>query len=85
MKTFRFSCLILSLFVFAGYASPIEADAIKTAGLKIYTEAYPPMNFVEKGKLSGLATEVVRELIKRSAIRADIQLVSWEQGYKAVM
>jgi len=85
MKTFRISCLILSLFVFAGYASPIEADAIKPAGLKIYTEAYPPMNFVEKGKLSGLATEVVRELIKRSAIRADIQLVSWEQGYKAVM
>jgi polar amino acid transport system substrate-binding protein len=85
MNKIRLLSLLLSSFLFVGYAWTTEADAFKTVDLKIYTESYPPMNFAEKGKLSGLATEVVRELIKRSAIRADIQLVSWEQGYKAVM
>jgi polar amino acid transport system substrate-binding protein len=85
MKKFWFSCLIPSFVLFVVCASTIQADAIKPAGLKIYTEAYPPMNFAEKGKLSGLATEVVRELMKRTHTRANIQLVTWEEGYKAVM
>jgi polar amino acid transport system substrate-binding protein len=85
MKKFWFSCLMLSFCLFTVYATATEADAVTPVALKIYTEAYPPMNFAEKGKLSGLATEVVRELMKRRHIRADIQLVSWEEGYKAVM
>jgi len=85
MKKFWFLCLILSFFLFVGFASTIEADAIKPVGLKIYTEAYPPMNFAEKGKVTGLATEVVQELMKRTRTGADIQLVTWEEGYKAVM
>jgi polar amino acid transport system substrate-binding protein len=85
MNKIRLLSLLLSSFFFVGYAWATEADAIRTVGLKIYTEAYPPMNFAEKGKLSGLATEVVRELMKRARTRADIQLVTWEQGYKAVM
>jgi polar amino acid transport system substrate-binding protein len=76
---------MLSLFLFVGCASTIEADAIKPVGLKIYTEAYPPLNFAEKGKVTGLATEVVQELMKRTRTGADIQLVTWEEGYKAVM
>jgi polar amino acid transport system substrate-binding protein len=85
MKKFWFLCLILSLFLFAGGASTIEAAAIKPVGLKIYTEEYPPLNFAEKGKVTGLATEVVHELMKRTGTGADIQLVPWEEGYKAVM
>jgi len=85
MKNFRFLCVILHLLLFAVCASTIEADAIKPAGLKIYTESYPPMNFAEKGKVTGLATEVVQELVKRTRTGADIQLVTWEEGYKAVM
>jgi polar amino acid transport system substrate-binding protein len=85
MKKSWFFCLILSLFFFAGSASAIKSDAIKPVGLKMYTEAYPPLNFAEKGKVTGLATEVVQELIKRTSTGADIQLVTWEEGYKAVM
>ncbi|HSB31613.1 MAG TPA: transporter substrate-binding domain-containing protein [Candidatus Sulfobium mesophilum] len=85
MKKFWFLCLILSLFFFAGCASTIKAKAAKPGDLKIYTEAYPPLNFAEKGKISGLATEVVRDLMKRTRTGADIQLVMWEEGYKAVM
>jgi len=82
---FSFFCLILSVSLFAWCASTIKSDAAKPGGLKIYTEAYPPLNFAEKGKVTGLATEVVQELIKRTSTGADIQLVTWEEGYKAVM
>ncbi len=84
MKKFRFLCLTLSVFLYAGYASAIDADVVKPSGLKIYTEAYPPLNFAEEGKVTGLAVEVVQELMKRARTVADIQLVPWEEGYKAV-
>jgi polar amino acid transport system substrate-binding protein len=85
MKKICFLCLILNFFLIVVCASTNEAGAIKPVSLKIYTEAYPPMNFAEKGKVTGLATEVVRELMKRTHTRADIQLVTWEEGYKAAM
>jgi polar amino acid transport system substrate-binding protein len=63
----------------------VQSGAVKPASLNIYTEAYPPLNFAENGKVTGQATEVVRELMKRTGTGADIQLVTWEEGYKAVM
>jgi len=85
MRKFWFLCLTLSLFLFAGFASAIQTDDAKPAVLKIYTEEYPPLNFTEKGKLTGLATEAVQELIKRTRTGADIQPATWEEGYKTVM
>ena len=77
--------LISTLILLAGCASTIQAGATKPASLSIYTEALPPLNFAEKGEITGQATEVVRELMKRTGTAADIQLVTWEEGYKAVM
>ena len=85
MKRITLCCLILSLIFLAGCASTIQTGAIKPASLKIYTEHYPPLNYIENGQLTGQATEVVRELIKRTGTDTDIQLVTWEEGYKAVM
>jgi polar amino acid transport system substrate-binding protein len=85
MKKIALCCLILSLIFLAGCASTIQTGAIKPAILKIYTEHYPPLNYAENGKITGQATEVVQELIKRTGTDADIQLVKWEEGYKAVM
>ncbi len=78
-------CLLWSLFLLAGCASAMQSAATKPAGLTIYTESYPPLNFTENGKVTGLATEVVRELMKRTNTVADIELIAWEKGYKAVM
>ena len=85
MRKFSFLCLLWSLFLFAGCASTIQTNAVKPASLDIYTEALPPLNFIENGEVTGQATEVVRELMKRTGTSADIQLVTWEEGYKAVM
>ena len=53
--------------------------------LQILTETYAPLSFMENGKITGQATDVVRELLKRTGTDADIQLVTWEEGYKAVL
>jgi polar amino acid transport system substrate-binding protein len=53
--------------------------------LTILTEEYAPANFTKDGKLTGQATEVVEELLKRSGTDATINVVPWEEGYKAVL
>jgi polar amino acid transport system substrate-binding protein len=85
MKKMSLFCLMLSLVLFAGCASTLQTGARKSTGLTIYTEAYPPLNYIENGRITGQATEVVRELMKRTGTDADIELVSWEKGYQAVM
>jgi polar amino acid transport system substrate-binding protein len=85
MKKIALCCLILSLIFLAGCVSTIQTGAIKPASLKIYTESYPPLNYAENGKVTGQATEVVQELIKRTGTDTDIQLATWDEGYKAVM
>jgi hypothetical protein len=52
----------------------MKANAAKPGDLKIYTEAYPPLNFAEKGKITGLATEVVQDLMKRTRTGAIFNL-----------
>ena len=85
MKKITLCCLILSLIFLAGCVSTIQTGAIKPASLKIYTESYPPLNYAENGKVTGQATEVVQELIKRTGTDTDIQLATWDEGYKAIM
>ena len=85
MKNFWLFCLILIVSFFTGCASAIKSDAINPVGLKVYTEAFPPLNFAEEGKATGLATEVVQELMNRTRTGADIQVIAWDEGYKAVM
>ena len=53
--------------------------------LTILTEEYAPLNFTKDGSLTGQATEVVVELLKRSGTDATINIVPWEEGYKAVL
>jgi len=53
--------------------------------LMILTEEYAPLNFTKEGNLTGQATEVVEELLKRSGTDTTINVVPWEVGYKAVL
>lgn len=85
MSKIRFLGLILSLLLVTGCASTMQTGANIPVDLKIYTEVYPPLNYAEYGKVAGQATEVVRELMKRTGTEADIQMTTWEEGYKAVM
>jgi polar amino acid transport system substrate-binding protein len=75
--------LALLVLVF-GFAAAAQAAAAQPAGLQVLTEQSPPLNFVQDGEVTGLATAVVRELIKRTGTASSIRLVPWQEGYQAL-
>jgi len=85
MRKFEFFCLVWSLFVPVGYAATSQKNLNGTVDLKVLTAENPPLNFMKDGEITGQATEVVRELIKRTDTGKDIRLVTWREGYKAVL
>lgn len=50
--------------------------------LQLYTEENPPLNFSRDGQADGLASMVVRELLRRTGDSARIEVVPWARGYK---
>ena len=79
------SCaLILSLLF--GFAVGAHAAVAETAELKVLAAAdNPPLNFVKDGEMTGLATEVVRELAKRTGTGEQIRPVLWQEGYQVLL
>jgi polar amino acid transport system substrate-binding protein len=75
--------MILSLLF--GFTAGAQAAATETAGLQVLTEESPPLNFIRDGEITGLATEVVRELVKRTGTGGTIRLVPWQEGYQVLL
>lgn len=57
------------------------AAAATAATLRIYTENSPPANYMEDGRLQGLAVEIVREILRRLNLPDTIEVVPWARGY----
>ena len=74
-----------AVLMLAGCAAGPEKSAGETARLTILTEEYAPLNFTKEGKVTGQATEVVQELLKRSGTAGTIQAVPWKEGYEAAL
>jgi len=73
------------MLLLAGHATDVPAaDADTGGGLRILTADNPPLNFSRDGEITGLATEVVRELIERTGTRGAIEMTSWPEGYRAL-
>ena len=84
MKTssFLLAATILLLSTFANGAPAV--GTLTFDGPRILTAENPPLNFSKNGEITGLATEVVRELVKRTGTGDDIELVGWPEGYQAL-
>ncbi|SFH98544.1 amino acid ABC transporter substrate-binding protein, PAAT family [Pseudomonas guineae] len=54
------------------------------AELRLYTEEYRPLSYIENGTLTGMAVEVTELLIQRTGQAARIELVPWTRGYHQV-
>lgn len=70
----RCSALLLSLLALLSQAAPLQ----------LYTEEYPPVSFSANGRAEGMASELVRELLRRLGEPGEISVVPWARGYHIV-
>jgi polar amino acid transport system substrate-binding protein len=49
--------------------------------LTIYTEEFPPFNFTEKGKITGVSAEVVRNVMAATGIQYEMKSLPWAKSY----
>jgi polar amino acid transport system substrate-binding protein len=62
-----------------------EASAESVDDFIIMTEAYPPLNFEQEGKLQGIAVDIMVLMLEKlgsTLTREDIQLLAWARGYE---
>ena len=68
---------LISIVFFGFVASNSYAEKII-----LYTEEFPPFNMTEKGKITGVSTEVVQAVMKNAGISYKIQSYPWARTYK---
>ncbi len=54
---------------------------VLAAELRLFTEEYRPLSYSEKGKLTGMAVEVVEQLVEQTGQATHIELLPWARGY----
>lgn len=57
------------------------AVAFADEPLKIVTEEFPPYNYTEQGKLTGLSTEVVEAVLHELKLQGNFQSLPWARAY----
>src|SRR5512143_3515420 len=82
-KTCSFLRMVI-LPLLLGFAAGAQTATAEPVSLRILTEENPPLNFSKDGQITGLATEVVRELAKRTGTKVNIRLVAWPKAYQAL-
>lgn len=73
----RFSRWIVLLLI-------VACATVQASELHLYTEDYRPFSFIEGGKLTGMAVEVVDLLVQRTGQDTRIEVVPWTRGYNKV-
>ncbi|HCY84877.1 MAG TPA: amino acid ABC transporter substrate-binding protein [Desulfobacteraceae bacterium] len=58
--------------------------SVSAQTFSIMTEEYPPFNYTEEGKLTGLSSEVMAELIKRMGHPDNIKVLPWARAYNFI-
>lgn len=64
----------------AALALPSAATAAEA--IRILTEEYPPYNFTENGRITGMGTEVVRAVLKEIGVDGQFQSMPWARAYE---
>jgi len=50
--------------------------------LTVYTEEFPPFNFTENKKITGLSTEIIQAVMKKAGLDYSIKSFPWARSYK---
>lgn len=60
----------------------LNAEAGK---LRIITEDAPPFNYKNRGQITGLSTDLVREITRRLGEQHSIEIMTWTKGYQLAL
>lgn len=52
------------------------------SSLNLLTEENPPLNFSRNGELVGTSVAVVREMVRRSEVKAEIRVLPWSEVFE---
>lgn len=68
--------------IFLFFLSVVVVGNTNAQTLTLYTEEFPPFNFTEKGKITGVATEIVRHVMAQTGIQYQIKSLAWKETYR---
>ena len=54
------------------------------ASIKAYAEALPPLNYEENGKMTGFATELLRQMASEAGHSVQAEVMPWMRAYRTV-
>ncbi len=91
--------MVLDRFVAVGFAAvagvaaavtsalPARAapDSVSAPRLAIATELLAPSSMVEHGRVVGIATDKVREAMRRTGVAYSIEMLPWKRAYHAAL
>jgi polar amino acid transport system substrate-binding protein len=65
-----------------GLAATLLLGSQSALALKLLTEENPPLNYTESKKLTGMGTDVVREMGKRANMKLEFEVMPWNKAYE---
>ncbi|NDV28178.1 ABC transporter substrate-binding protein [Desulfovibrio sp. JC010] len=77
MKKVLAACVAVMFLV----VSPVCADET----LSVLTEEWPPYNYTENGKLTGISTDLVRQTLSRAGYKFKINIKPWKRAYNEAL
>ncbi|GMT49987.1 MAG: hypothetical protein IEMM0008_1526 [bacterium] len=81
---FKHFLIFISILLTTWLSSPLQTIA-KHQSFRIITEEFPPYNYTENGKITGISTEIMREILKRLKYPDNIEIISWTDGYNLIL
>ena len=76
MPTKKIHHALLALFLTLLFSQSSHA-------FRVLTEEFPPYNYTtDEGKIVGISTEIVREILKRTGRPDNIEVLPWADGYR---
>lgn len=73
-----FKLVTTVLFLFSAFIA-------KATNLTIYTEQFPPYNYLKNNKIVGINLDIIKQACKNAQIKCTFKLYPWLRAYKAAL
>ncbi len=85
-----FTVIVSVMVLVMGCSNPdksvSEKPSTRQAKMRFVTEDYPPITFQNKsGEITGLATDMVKEIMRRQGIDEKISIMPWQDAYNIAL